>query len=48
METRINTVGYRISSIKRPRRLFDFEALIKVLKRGRCLFQRQTTYSKTL
>ena len=43
MERRVNVVGYRISSTKRLRRLFDFKALIKVLKR-RCLFKRKTTY----
>ena len=44
METRVNVIGYRISSTKRPRRLFNFKALIKVLKRRRCLFNRKTTY----
>ena len=44
METRVNLIGYRISSTKRPRHLFDFKALIKVLKRRRCLFKRKTTY----
>ena len=32
METRMNAV---------PRCLFDFKALIKALKRGRCLFQKR-------
>ena len=44
VETRLNVIGYRISSTKRPQRLFDLKALIKVLKRRRCLFKRKTTY----
>ena len=44
METRVNMIGYRISFTKRPRNLFDFKALIKVLKRRRCLSKRKTTY----
>ena len=37
--------GYCISSTKRHRDLFNFEALIKVFKRGGCLFHRKTTCS---
>ena len=44
METRMNVVKYRISSTKQPRCIFDFEAVIKVLKRGICLFYRKVTY----
>ena len=44
METRVNVIGYRISSTNRPRRLFDFKALIKVLQRRRYLFKRRKTY----
>ena len=44
METRVNLIGYCISSTNRPRRLFDFKALVKVFKRRRCLFKRKTTY----
>lgn len=44
MERRINVVQYRISSTKQHRHLFGFEALIMVLKGGRCLFQIKATY----
>ena len=44
METRMNVVGYCISSTKQARRIFDFEAVIKVLKRSRSLFHRKATY----
>ena len=48
METRMNVIGYHISSSKRIYlpyfRLIDFKALIKVLKGRRYLFKRKTTY----
>ena len=43
-ETRVNMIGYHISSTKRPWCLIDFKALIKVLKRRRRLFKREATY----
>ena len=44
MDAKMNVVGYRNSFSERPSHVFDFEALSKVLKRRRCLFQRKTTY----
>ena len=46
METRVNVIGYRISSTKRPRRSFDFKALIKV--RGLHLFEARHLLEKKM